>query len=63
MSSMCMYQGLGQMLTMSLAYHHKGCLETPKFAYVIYLYAPNVVGRHLEVKTHLRSYKNLGTLK
>ena len=27
------------------------------------IYAPNVVGRHLEVKKHLRSYKNLGTLK
>ena len=32
---MCMYQGLGQMLTMCLQ-HHQGCLETPKCAYVIY---------------------------
>ena len=35
MSSMCMYQGLGQMLTMCLQ-HHQGCSETPKCAYVIY---------------------------
>ena len=35
MSSMCMYQGLGQMLTMRLQ-HHQGCSETPKCAYVIY---------------------------
>ena len=32
---MCMYQGLGQMLTMCLQ-HHQGCSETPKCAYVIY---------------------------
>ena len=35
MSSMCMYQGLGQMLTMCLQ-HHQGCSEAPKCAYVIY---------------------------
>ena len=35
MSSMCMYQGLGQMLTIPLQ-HHQGCSETPKCAYVIY---------------------------
>ena len=35
MSSMCMYQGLGQMLTMCLQ-HNQGCSETPKCAYVIY---------------------------
>ena len=35
MSSSCMYQGLGQMLTMCLQ-HHQGCSETPKYAYVIY---------------------------
>ena len=32
---MCMYQGLGQMLTMCLP-HNQGCLETPKCAYIIY---------------------------
>ena len=32
---MCMYQGLGQMLTMCLQ-HHQGCSDTPKCAYVIY---------------------------
>ena len=32
---MCMYQGLGQMLTMCLQ-HHQGCSENPKCAYVIY---------------------------
>ena len=35
MSSMCVYQGLGQMLTKRLQ-HHQGCSETPKCAYVIY---------------------------
>ena len=35
MSSMCLYQGLGQMLTKRLQ-HHQGCSETPKCAYVIY---------------------------
>ena len=32
---MCMYQGLGQMLTKCLQ-HHQGCSKTPKCAYVIY---------------------------